>query len=73
MRKVDVADVKPILGASVGTIIGITDGSFVYVVADKRIRDGEWCDFIDKDGKVCRLYVRQFSKIPAGQIERKKW
>lgn len=73
MKKVEVRDVQPILGASVGTIIGIANEDVCWEVLKRESGGGEFMDFVDKTGKMCRLYVRRLGKLPYGVIERRRW
>lgn len=71
MRTIMVQSIKELTDCPIGAIIGVEDKVFERI--DKVSRAGEFVDFEDKDGKVCRLYVRAVGKIPAGQIERRRW
>lgn len=72
MRKIEVRDVSPVENVPEGTII--LCGDLCFERMNKDSRTGEFIDFTDETGKVCRLYVREFGKIPHGQTEeRRRW
>lgn len=73
MRKVGVQSLEPILEAPEGTIIGVAGLEECWEVVKRESRLGEFIDFVDKDGKLCRLYVRALGRLPYGQIERRRW
>lgn len=60
METLRVRDISGIIGSKPQTILCL--GERVFEVLEVKSRAGMFVDFVDKDGKVCRLYVRAFSK-----------
>ena len=73
MQKVMVKSVDGLTDLPIGTIIGIEKTDLVFERISREGRTGEFVDFTDGSGKVCRLYVRQFGKLPYGVIDRRRW
>jgi hypothetical protein len=63
--------VLPPADMQAGTILLI--GTYALEVVPVSGRGGMFVDFTDENGKVCRVYVRNFNKLPQGIIERKRW
>lgn len=60
MEQLRVKDIGGIIGSKPGTILCLEERAFEVIAVSSRA--GMFVDFVDKDGKVCRLYVRAFSK-----------
>ena len=73
IAKFAVKNIEGLTDLPIGAIIGIEKTDHVFEKVSREGRTGEFVDFTDAAGKICRLYVRQVGKIPYGQIERKRW
>lgn len=63
MRKILVRSLKELTNTPMRSIIGV--GEEVFEVVPVAERNGVFIDFTDENGKVCRLYVKAFGKLPS--------